>query len=57
MCFGIFARCVGIAFCKRNAKIAFCLAFPLEHEKQAKKSKNIAFLFLAIYLAPGLELL
>jgi hypothetical protein len=30
--------------------------FPLEYEKQAKKSQNITFLFLAIHLAVPLKM-
>jgi hypothetical protein len=28
---------------ERKCILAFCLAFPLEYEKQAKKSQNISF--------------
>jgi hypothetical protein len=36
--FGSFERYVGIAFVGKKDILAFCLAFPLEYEKQAKKS-------------------
>jgi len=42
---------------ERKDILACCLAFPLEYEKQAKKSQNINFLFLAIHLATPLEML
>jgi hypothetical protein len=42
---------------ERKDILAFCLTFPLEYEKQAKKSQNITFLFLAIHLAAPLEML
>jgi hypothetical protein len=42
---------------ERKDILAFCLAFPLECAKQAKKSQNIGFLFLAIHLASPLEML
>jgi hypothetical protein len=42
---------------EKKAILAFCLAFPLECAKQAKKSQNISFLFLAIHLASPLEML
>jgi hypothetical protein len=35
---------------ERKDILACCLAFPLEYEKQVKKSQNINFLFLAIHL-------
>jgi len=31
---------------KRKDILAFCLTFPLEYEKQAKKSQNITFFIL-----------
>jgi len=42
---------------ERKGILACCLAFLLEYEKQAKKSQNINFLFLAIHLASPLEML
>jgi len=42
---------------ERKCILAFCLAFPLKYKKQAKKSQNIIFLFLAIHLAALLVML